>query len=240
MYVIATKIAAIAIDAAILVYTASAAGTAASGKPDDVKSWLYSAEPVAIACTTVNGILAALGCILGIIQLVSCESPGPLATSVTIGDGAIESNAGGLVAVANKLRLDKTAGLTATIPTGKASFVVGPVVAPTGNASVAADEISLAVGIAAAAGSVSVKADAVTLSMGPTASITMKATEISIKVNTNEVKVDATGVTINGTKLTLNAPQTQVAPVPTGAPAPPRRVPPPLPPLPPPRRAPPP
>jgi len=212
-FVILLKAAGIAIDAAILVYAASAAGTAASGKPSDVKNWLYTAEPIAILCTTINGLLGALGAILGIVQLVMSETPGPGSTSFVIGDGKLQADAGGATpATTNKLTLDMLDGLSADMFHGEIALNV-TIAGATSSASIKSDEISLTT----AKNTVSLKADGFTVSTTG-AAVTVKDSEISLKVGTNELNISSSGVTINGTQVALNAPQTKLTSTSTGTP----------------------
>jgi hypothetical protein len=87
------NVAAVVVDALALAYATAGLIEADNKSPAQVQAWLKAAEPVAILCTALDGILAVAGVVLGYIvdhKTDDNNADNIGATAIKVNDGSIE------------------------------------------------------------------------------------------------------------------------------------------------------
>jgi hypothetical protein len=166
---------AVAVDALAVVYAAVGLGIANNASPESVQKWLKAAEPIAIACTAGNGILAALGVLFSYIWVDEQAKPtNPAnkgATTFTIGDGTYLLSTGD-AAEGPTIYLDRGLGLTAL---GKKDKYLA------------------------------LNDDSIVLTFGADIKVTLDKTSVKLTAKDHSITVANDGIAIAGQKVTIEA-----------------------------------
>jgi hypothetical protein len=207
VYCIVVDAAAIATSAAAGLYAAVGAGIADFGSPSAVQGWLKDAQPMALACTIIDGLLLAAGLVLGHLVDVQCDNANPLnmnATTFVIAPGsAVLNTKTSLVDSAPRtapaLVLDAN---TPEITLSLDNVLTGAMLSLTPKLITLGTEGRKAV--------ISMSDDSLVLQFGPTASVTLDAKGIHLSAGGHSVDVTSTSVAIAGQNITIEGAIAQI------------------------------
>jgi hypothetical protein len=217
------------VDLLALGYSVWGAGASTAGSPSDVQAFLAAAEPMAIVCTALNGLLAVAAFALGIIVdnfVADTKRPQPPnphnagATSFTVLDGNAKLQTGDDDAAPSLNLIDVTVGAappyTRTpvkqITLAAANSETGPRIRITGmNGLMGADQQpgkdSVTLG-KATKGVLTASDDCLLLEFGTgesAVSIKLDANGILLSAGTHSINVTSNGIQIAGQTLTMAA-----------------------------------